>query len=160
MNSFSCLLALALGSLTAQVTSPMAGRASPDLQVCPPGCKFVEEIVHKEVVRHVCKYVPDVKKVRKTVYECKEEPYCLPKCSCGSFSLFGYRVSCWGCGHSAANPECDQCEPVRMRRVLVKREVVQECPTYKCVVETVREVVPVKVYRAVPCNSAPVVLPK
>ncbi len=115
--------------------------AAPTKPHCPPATTVVEETVMKEVTKFTCKWVPDVKKVRRTVYECREEPICLPRC--GHCSLFGHKPGC---------AECDRCEPPRMRRVLVKREIVEEKPTCKCVLEEVKEVIPVKVYRQVPCS--------
>lgn len=146
------LVALAFGWLALYPAAQAADNVTPPTGACPPGWKLVEDIVYQEVVRRVCKYVPDVKKVRKTVYECKQEPFCLPKCGhCGL--LGGHKAGCGPCA------PCDRCEPLCVRHILVKREVVTECPTYKCVVETVKDVVPVKVYRAVPCEPAPVTPP-
>ncbi len=82
---------------------------------------------YREVVTHRCVLVPDRKPIKKTVYECKDVPYCehrLPK--------FGHCDCC---------PECAACP--KYRRVLIKREiVVGEICTTKCVVEEVIERVP------------------
>ena len=93
---------------------------------CEPGYTLVEEIQYQQVVRKVCKMVPDVKKVRKTVYETKEEDFCLSK-------------------------KPNTCGKPQTRKILIKKEIVEEVPTYRQVVESVVEVVPVKVYRKVPC---------
>lgn len=99
-----------------------AGDANGPCQNCraPDGCCY------REVVTHRCVLVPDIKPVKKTVYECREVPYCehrLPK--------FGHCDCC---------PECQACP--KYKRVLVKREiVVGEICTTKCVVEEVIELV-------------------
>jgi hypothetical protein len=148
-------VALGLGWLLCY-TSLRADETLPTQQpICPPGHRLVEETVQKEVCRHCCKYITDVKKVKKAVYECREEPICLPNCHFGC-SLFGYRLSFSGCGwnqrcgHKPYDAECDRCE-LRMRKVLIKREIVEEVPICRCVVETVKETIPVKVFRQVPC---------
>ena len=124
---------LALAALFGFAGLPSAAERPP---ACEPGCVLVEEVVWQEVVRKVCKAVPDVKKQRKTVYDVKEESYCLPACP-----------SPFGCG---ARGGAAQAAP-RTRRILVKKEVVVEEPTVKYVVEDVVERVPCKVWRQVPC---------
>jgi len=124
------LTALLGGLLPVPPFAPRPG-AKP---TCEPGYQIVEEIEYRQIVRKVCKQVPDVKKVRKTVYEVKEEEHCVSKNHKGD-----------------TKPQT--------RRVLVKKEIVEEVPTYKSVVETVVEVVPVKVYRKVPCPPPGPVLP-
>lgn len=115
-----------------------------------PRYVLVEEIRYHDVIRKHCKIVPDTKKISKTVYECKEENYCLPKCP--HPLLGGSR----GKGEDVCPyPTCDK---PRRRKVLVKKEVVEECPTFRCVVESVVERVPYKVYRKVPC-PAPAAMP-
>lgn len=80
----------------------------------PSGCCY------HDVVKYRCVQVPDKKQIKKTVYECKEVPYCvhrLPK--------FGHCDCC---------PECEACP--RFKKVLVKHDVVvSEFCTTKCVVE-------------------------
>lgn len=121
-----------------------AVQASDFPPVCEPGYTLVEEVCYKDVVTKVCKMVPETKKNRKTVYDCKVEEYCVPKCP----SLFAYFRK--GCAN-----DCADCEPPRYRRILVKKEVVEECLGWKCVVEEVVERVPYTVYRKVPCAPAP-----
>lgn len=74
---------------------------------CDSGCK-------------VCREVPDVKKTTRYVYCCKCEDFCapriLPPC------LWHLCGNC-ACGH------------VRTKYLLVKKAVVDECPTTKCVVD-------------------------
>ena len=86
----------------------------------PDGCCW------QEVVTHRCVIVPERKPIKKTVYECKEVPYCehaLPK--------FGHCDCC---------PSCQACP--KYKKVLVKKEVViGEICTTKCVVEEVVEMV-------------------
>jgi hypothetical protein len=126
----AALLALA-GTAAAQAGDPCP-------TACEPGYTIVEEICYKEVIRKVCKAVPETKK--KTVYSCKEEDFCVPKCR--------------GLCHGHGGDDCG-CATPRTRRVLVKKEVTEECPSVKWVVEKVVEVVPYKVYRKVPCTTAP-----
>lgn len=82
---------------------------------CPPGC----------AVKKTCVVVPDVKKTSKTVYSSREKDFCLPKTKCS------------GCCRRDCDQSCDQggCEHcVRTKRVLLKKTVTTECPSFKCVV--------------------------
>jgi hypothetical protein len=136
----SALLAVALGlGLTWQAsfgTHPHQHLTPP---VCEPGYQIVEETCTKQVERKVCKVVPDVKKVSKWVYSCKEDPFCIKK--------------------SGKHCTCDSCSDPQHRIQLVKREVIEEHPTTKCVIETVVETVAYKVYRKVPCAAVPPAAP-
>jgi hypothetical protein len=91
----------------------------PDKAVQAPECTCVE---------HSCKLVPDVKQIKKTVYEVQEVPYCLKKLP-PLWSLF--------CHHGCDNCEvCPDCQCPRYKKVLVKKEVVcKEICTTKCVVQ-------------------------
>ena len=119
------VLAGLAGLLLAFGWLPMAGAGEGNgpCQNCraPDGCCY------REVVTHRCVLVPDKKPIKKTVYECREVPYCvhrLPK--------FGHCDCC---------PECLACP--KYKKVLVKREiVVGEICTTKCVVEEVIERLP------------------
>src|SRR4051794_9675938 len=103
---------------------------------CPPGCQVVEEICFKDV----CRFVPDVRQIKKWVYSCKEEPFCVPSCR-GPL-----------CAHHQCNAACPTCDGPYHRNLLVKREIiVDEVCAPKCVVEKV----PYKVYRIVPCGTVP-----
>ncbi|WP_254512322.1 hypothetical protein [Anatilimnocola floriformis] len=105
-----------------------------------PHCQVVEEIVYQDVVTHVCKLHPDKKQKKKTVYECKEVPYCVHKLSCPL-------------KHDTCCEQCKECECcARYKKVLIKKEIVvsEECTT-KCVPEPVVQRVPVKVCRVIPC---------
>lgn len=87
----------------------------------PDGCCYYQ------VTKYRCVLVPDTKQIKKTVYECRDVPYCehrLPK--------FGHYECC---------PECAACP--KFKKVMVKREVVvaEVCGT-KCVVEAYCEQVP------------------
>jgi hypothetical protein len=70
----------------------------------------------------VCTPEETTKKTDKVVYDYKCVDYCLPRCSFFS-SLWGH-----GCG-------CGNCGAPRVRRVLIKRVVHEECPDVKCTVE-------------------------
>lgn len=75
---------------------------------------------------HSCHLVPDLKQIKKTVYEVREEPYCLKRLP-PLLSL--WHRHCDDCGAG------DECQCVRYRKVLVKKEIVCEetCGT-KCLV--------------------------
>lgn len=80
-----------------------------------------------ECVTHSCKLVPEVKQIKKTVYEVQEVPYCLKKLP-PICSLFHH--------HGCDCEMCAECQPPRYKKVLVKKEIVcKEICTTKCVVE-------------------------
>ncbi len=135
LKKTSAFLAIALGlGLAWQASYGTHPHQHATPPVCEPGYQIVEETCTKQVERSVCKVVPDVKKVSKWVYSCKEDPFCIKK--------HGGHCSCPSCG----DPQ--------HRIQLVKREVIEEHPTTKCVVEKVVETVTYKVYRKVPCGPA------
>ena len=71
-----------------------------------------------------CMLVPETKQIKKTVYEVREVPYCLKKLP----PLFSF--------HKHSCDDCAECECVRYKKVLVKREIVcGEICTTKCVPE-------------------------
>ena len=83
----------------------------------------------QECVTHCCKLVPEVKQIKKTVYEVHEVPYCLKKLP-PLLSLLHHR----GCDCEM----CAECQCPRYKKVLVKKEAVcKEICTTKCVVEEV-----------------------
>jgi hypothetical protein len=109
-----------------------------------PHCQ--EETVYQDVVKHRCVLVPDVKQIKKTVYECKEVPFCLHKLS----PLFSHHK------HGCCCEECQECDCPRYKKVLLKKEVVcrEVCGT-KCVIEEYVERVPCRVCRPCPhCSQA------
>jgi hypothetical protein len=108
-----------------------------------PHCQ--EEVVYQDVVRHRCVLVPDVKQIKKTVYECQEVPFCLHKLP----PLFSHHK------HDCCD-ECPECDRPRYKKLLLKKEIVCEeiCGT-KCVIEEVVERVPCRVCRPRPhCSQA------
>ena len=109
-----------------------------------PHCQ--EEIVYQDVITHRCVLVPDVKQIKKTVYECKEVPFCLTKLP----PLFSHHKH--DCCDSGSCPECD-CP--RYKKVLLKKEIVckEICGT-KCVIEEVVERVPCRVCKPCPYCAA------
>ncbi len=123
-----CGIVLAWQSASADGILPRHHHAPP---TCEPGFKIVEEVVMQEVTRTVCKMVPDMKK--KWVYSWIDDPFCV---KCGKHG------------------SCQHCQGPYCRKQLVKFQI-DDCPTMKCVTETITEVVPVKVYRKVPCDDAP-----
>lgn len=80
-----------------------------------------------QCVTHSCQLVPEVKPIKKTVYEVQEVPYCLKKLP-PLLSLFHH--------HDCNCEQCAECQCVRYKKVLVKKEVVcGEICTTKCVVQ-------------------------
>jgi hypothetical protein len=76
-------------------------------------------------VTHECRLVPEVKQIKKTVYEVQEVPYCLKKLP-----------PLWSLWRRDCQQACEECECPRYRKVLVKKEVVcREVCTTKCVVQ-------------------------
>ncbi len=136
-------LGAALCTLAAFAAAP--GRAG-DPVPCGPGCQIVTETTYREVTRKVCRWVPDVKKTTKWVYDCKCEEYCAPRLFP---SHLGDHNACNGCDSCAA------CGNVRTKHFLVKKQVVEECPSMKCVVECVTEKIPCVVQRRVPSGPMP-----
>ena len=112
---------------------------------CPRcSCCLPEEIVYKDVITHRCRLVPDKKQIKKTVYDCKEVPFCLHKLP----PLFSHHGK--DCCDICCEP-CAECDCPRYKKVLLKKEIVCEeiCGT-KCVVEEVVERVPCRVCRPCP----------
>jgi hypothetical protein len=110
-SALRCVLFL-LGSLAAWTAIVSADEAVP-AACCPDGCG------------KICVRVPDVLKTPRTIYDCKCEDYCAPRCSLRA--LLG---GLCGCGDTC-------CGPVRTRKILLKKVVTDECPTTKCVVQQV-----------------------
>jgi hypothetical protein len=75
-----------------------------------------------DCVDYTCKIVTEQKPIKKTVYECREVPFCLhmlPKlghCDC-----------------------CPQCGCVRFKKVLIKKEIIVG---YECITRCVPEALP------------------
>jgi hypothetical protein len=113
---------------------------------CPHCGQCQEEICYQNVVTHRCVLVPDVKQIKKTVYECKEVPFCLHKLP----KLFSHHK------HDCCE-DCPECDCPRYKKVLLKKEIVCEeiCGT-KCVIEEVVERVPCRVCKPCPHCSQPV----
>lgn len=148
----SLLASFALAALGLSLAS-LAGAA--DHHATTPAacaaCSPCQEIVYKEVIKKVCRQVPDVKKVTKWVYDCKTEDFCIKQCS----GLLGKGGS--GCS-SGCSTGCDSgcpngtCSGPYQRTLLIKRLVTTEVPTTKCIVEEVVERVPCVVKKA-PCAT-------
>lgn len=117
----------------------------PNEPPCEDGYRIVEEVCYREVVtRSYCRLVPDVKTVKKYEYTMKEVPFCDFKCP-NPFRR-RQRDACDACPECKDHPRC--------RRVLVKHEVIEKVPGFKCVVECETETVPYTTYRMVPIDSA------
>lgn len=101
----------------------------------PPWYAQPEQKGFHDCVTHSCTLVPEVKQIKKTVYEVQEVPYCLKKLP-PLWSLFHHH----GCDDCEV---CADCQPPRYKKVLVKKEIVcKEICTTKCVVEEHVERVP------------------
>lgn len=137
---------VAAGLWAAVCAQPALASGTCPKPACEPGYTIVEEIVYKEVIKKRCVPAPDVQKKTKWVYECRSEDFCVKKCSLGQGCAHGCGQ---GCGAS-----CTHCDRPMTRNLLVKKLVVEECPSDKCVIETYVEKVPCKVYRKVPCGTA------
>ncbi len=117
---------------------------------CEPGFQIVEEIRYRAEPcnKHVCA-VPTTKKFTKAVYDVKCEDYAYKKCA------FGYEFRCCSSCNGDGNPDCVNCGKPRVRKILLKKYVTEECPTTKCEVQYDYVQVPYKVYRKVPIGAAP-----
>jgi hypothetical protein len=73
-------------------------------------------------VKKICVPVVEKKKITKTIYDCKSEDFCLPKCLHSYFRKHK-------CGESC----CAECEPPRKRNLLLKKIITTECDHIKCV---------------------------
>jgi hypothetical protein len=144
----SAILVIGLVACTLAAPGSRAQTYWRSTPACQPGYTLVEETCYRDVVRCCCKVVPDVKKKTKVVYDCKCEPYCVPKLACRKHQ----------CPHCGACAGCDcecppKCGKIRNKTILMKKTITHECPGWKCVVEKVCERVPYKVYRMVPCGT-------
>ncbi|HJT33709.1 MAG TPA: hypothetical protein VJ783_16810 [Pirellulales bacterium] len=82
--------------------------------------------------KKICRLVCDTKKVTKTEYSCECEDFCVP----GPSHKRGYTCECDEHGHQHRKPIWQPtCAKVHTRKKLVKKEVTQEVPDYKWVVE-------------------------
>ncbi|HZZ77038.1 MAG TPA: hypothetical protein VFE62_00885 [Gemmataceae bacterium] len=97
---------------------------------CEPGFKMVAETVMQPVTRTVCRMVDEPKK--KWVYDWIDDPFCIKDHKLGT---------------------CPNCKGPYCRKLLVKREIELPCLQQKCVTETITEMVPVVVYKKVPCDE-------
>lgn len=149
------LIASSFGLVGAQEPA-IAPPAPPQVDAFPP-IESMEQMVYGEpgccahcTQQCTCQkrtyVVCEMKKVKKTVFNCECENVCgLNPSSMFPDSLFG--ISLWGhkpmgcgetgCGDCAAGcckkaPKASHC---RTRKVLVKKTITVEVPVYKCVVE-------------------------
>ena len=126
---FALAVGLAWQSASGQHRRPHQQRTPP---ACEPGFQIVEEIVYQQVERFVCKMVPEVKK--KWVYSMIDDPFCV---------------------QNTRHGQCPECSGPYCRKLLVKRQIDEPCPTMKCVTEKIVETVPVVRYKKVPIVSTP-----
>jgi len=151
MKSFRNLaMATALSASLCALTALAGDHHHPAPPPCEPGYRIVEEVVYQEVTRKVCRQVEEKKK--KTVYSCKSQDFCVPD---------GPGRCPRPCGHHHRVDACPSCQAagatIRSKCVLIKKQV-DDTPVKKWVVEEIKEVVPVTVYRKVPC-TVPALIP-
>ena len=134
-------LSMALAALMAIADSAMAGGCKEECCGTPTHCGHCGCAAP---CKRMCKVVPDVKEVKKVVWQVKCEEFCTPypgcpghKCDggCNEGCAAGCDVGCdagcgKGCGRAIVAPECG---PVRARKILVKKEITVQVPTFKCV---------------------------
>ena len=102
-----------------------------------PGFTWVRVVRYKEIQHPVCKRVPD--KRYRWVYDTRPDYYCLPTCP----PLFSRHKD----GGDDCQP-CQNCKGPYYRPQLRKKQVEMNCG-WKCVVEYVKEKVPVVAWRKV-----------
>ncbi|HWA99021.1 MAG TPA: hypothetical protein VG713_11040 [Pirellulales bacterium] len=85
-------------------------------------------------LKKVCKLVPEVKKVSRTVYDVKCEDFCVP----GKSKLCGTRCVPDADGRGSHREPIwePSCGCVKTRKVMVSKTIVDEKPGFKCVLET------------------------
>ena len=128
-------LSMALVALMAIAQPAMAGGCKEECCGTPNSCGHCGCAAP---CKRMCKVVPDVKVVTKVVWEVKCEEFCTP--FPGS-PCCGHAKSCVQEGCDAGSCEkgkCPEvvtpdCGPVRTRKILVKKEIKVQCPTFKCV---------------------------
>lgn len=154
MKKFGLTMAFISGMLVAMLQTSLAsghGHKSAPPGPCEPGYEWVEVTVYQEVVRDVCKIVPDIKKTTKWVYSTVADPFCIQKSphKPGHLShlLHGHKCD----GHCEGG--CPTCQGPYCRQQLVKKQVVCEEPTTKCIVEKVVERIPCTTWQKVPCGT-------
>jgi hypothetical protein len=115
---FAACTALVVASHAALAQGQIAGSAPAGAYAAP------EQVPCQDCLTHRCVLVPETKPIKKIVYEVHEVPYCLKKLP----PLFSF--------HKHGCDECAECDCVRYKKVLVKKEVVcGEICTTKCVPE-------------------------
>lgn len=121
-----------LGLLTAVLVT-----TAPVFAAGPPAAPCSEQICYQDCISHRCQLVPETKQIKKTVYEVHEVPFCLKKLPPLCSLLFHRGCEC---------DNCAECDCVRYKRVLVKKEIVcEEYCVMKCVPEEICERVPCRV---------------
>lgn len=131
-----------MGVATLACLSLISLTIAEEMNLACPRCNCPNGVCYQQVISHVCKMVEVRTPIKKTVYECKEIPYCehaLP-------ALIG-RCDC-------CCPQCKSCP--KYKKVLIKKEIVcgEKCE-YKCIPEEVVTVVAVPCSQCGHCNHGP-----
>ena len=113
--------------LFAAIVATISALGNVAMAEAPPYPAPPLQIGFHDCVTHSCVLVPEVKQIKKTVYEVQEVPYCLKKLP-PLCSLFHH--------HGCDCEMCAECQCPRYKKVLVKKEIVcKEICTTKCVIE-------------------------
>ena len=151
MKTVALTLSLAVGWLIADAA--IAGQTCPS----PNACTEVEtcgsanhcgRCGNAECCNKYCKVVCEIKKVKKHVWVVKCEEFCtsLPNCGrkcCGHCGSCTTDATCSDCRAGKCDPCAveknnrivpPRCGKMRVKKTLVKKEIVCEVPSYKCVV--------------------------
>jgi hypothetical protein len=145
MRTFALSVLLAAAWLAgATLGAAESGRA-------PPACTEVQTCGNPNCCAHCgcccecvkyCCIQPTIREIKKIVWACHCEDFCAP--------LPGCKRDCCCQGAAGEKPCCDKCNPcavelnkcqvppkcgkVRERKILERKEIICQVPTYKCVV--------------------------
>jgi hypothetical protein len=118
--------AVTVGGVARAQGGPAVASLASDSAAVAPGCAACPPCAHK-----ICVVEPAKKKITKTIYDCRSEDFCLPKCTHGLLRFHRHKA-CDGCEVDC----CTQCEKkIRTKNVLYKKIITTECDYLKCVVK-------------------------
>lgn len=128
----------ALSALLIGLLAPMARPQLPPAALAPPGpagrpgaapapAPTVDAPPGATGQTTLCCPEPAKRKITRVLYDCKCEDYCLPRCNCKCWLWW---KQCLPCGEL-----CVECGQPRVRHVLLKKIVTDECPTVNCVLK-------------------------
>ena len=134
IRTCSLLLFVFASTRAASAQTPVAIAPAAALSPClsAPTC-------YQDCITHRCVLVPEMKQIKKSVYEVKDVPFCLKKLP-PLCSLLHSR----GCDDCRA---CAECDCPRYKRVLIKKEICEEICVMTCI--------PEEIIQRVPCRGCP-----